>query len=434
MANKGIPRVETSSLIRKGKLHFFGIAINDYHNWSKLKNAVNDVEAIAHVLEEQYYFEKENIVIYKNEEATRKRIVNKLHSYTEGSLLGSDDSLIICFSGHGYLDNNEDGYWVPIESKEEDIDSYIPNGTIQSKIKGMKCLHVLLISDSCFSGSLISRGDLPSIKSLVAEELSKKKSRFVFTSGGYKESVLDGFGKHSPFAEAILSELRYNTNPLLISDELAFNVRRITHNNAPIQIPQFVPFAVAGDLAGRFVFRLKDGVITPPEPNPPPISPQKLSWFEVIVKFGLLKIAITLFSILAVVFSVYKIKEYYDKKQQELAINKEQQKEKLAWENAQKQNNKQSYDDYLKQYPKGIYMQYAEKAKDSIDKHTNLAILIPPTPTIQQPNNAQIRARENSARLAENERRRIEKLAGEIKEHISTAITYLNANQFEKAK
>ena len=123
MANRGIGRISTTTVNLKGKLHFFGIGINDYHNWAKLKNAVNDVEAIAHVLQEQYYFEKENIVIFKNEEATRKKIVNKLHSYTEGGVLGTDDSLIICFSGHGYLDTNDDGYWVPVEYKEQDIDS-----------------------------------------------------------------------------------------------------------------------------------------------------------------------------------------------------------------------------------------------------------------------------------------------------------------------
>ena len=168
------------------------------------------------------------------------------------------------------------------------------------------------------------------------------------------------------------------------------------------------------------MFRLKDGVITlpvVPQPNPPPISPQKLSWFEVIVKFGLLKIAIISLAVIGIIIAT-KLFIEKQKDKTELAIAKqktreEEEKKRIAiekenndWEYAKRLNNKQGYNDYLNKYPQGIYKQYAQSAKDSIDR----------------------------IRLAEIEKQNKEKLEKEIKEHISTAITYLNGNQIEKAK
>ena len=180
------------------------------------------------------------------------------------------------------------------------------------------------------------------------------------------------------------------------------------------------------------MFRLKDGVITlpvVPQPNPPPISPQKLSWFEVIVKFGLLKIAIISLAVIGIIIAT-KLFIEKQKDKTELAIAKqktreEEEKKRIAiekenndWEYAKRLNNKQGYNDYLNKYPQGIYKQYAQSAKDSIDR-IRLAEI----------------EKQNKEKLEkEIKEQNKEKLEKEIKEHISTAITYLNGNQIEKAK
>ena len=247
----------TTPSVKKGKKHIIGIGINGYTHWSQLKNAINDLDDVVNILVERYDFDPQHVTWLKEADATRKKIVNTLHHYTNPAVLGEDDSLLIYFSGHGYLDDNEDGYWVPVDSKQNEIASFIPNLIIQSTIRNMKCRHVLLISDSCFSGSLMAKGErVVSVESLVADELEMKKSRWIITSGGRDETVSDGHGKNSPFAEAIISELTHNAKAQFIVDELALRVRNITRGNAT-QMPQVEKMFQAGDLGGRFIFYLK---------------------------------------------------------------------------------------------------------------------------------------------------------------------------------
>jgi hypothetical protein len=209
-----------------------------------------------------------------DQQATRVNIVNGMYDLTRANNLAPEDSLLIYFSGHGQFDANEDAYWAPWDSKPNDIASWIPNSTIRDLIKNMKCRHVLLISDSCFSGALIQEGGrqwanvstseqpkslgIPTSNSRtedwIATELEQKKSRWILTSGGQHE--LDGNGRNSPFATALLSELKHNTAPKLIADDLFRNTRHNIYSHA-IQQPEYAPLFAAGDMGGRFVFRLK---------------------------------------------------------------------------------------------------------------------------------------------------------------------------------
>ena len=142
----------TDPSVPTGKNHFIGIGINAYEHWQPLRNAVGDLEDVVKILMQRYVFDEKHVVLLRDPEATRRNIVNTLHQFTDAKVLGENDSLVIYFSGHGFLDDNGDGYWVPVESAKNDIDSFVPNDTIHRTIKNMKCRHVLLISDSCFSG------------------------------------------------------------------------------------------------------------------------------------------------------------------------------------------------------------------------------------------------------------------------------------------
>ena len=66
------------------------------------------------------------------------------------------DNLLIYYAGHGELDNDEErGYWLPIDADTTKRSKWINNSYILDNIKATKAKHVLLISDSCFSGSLL---------------------------------------------------------------------------------------------------------------------------------------------------------------------------------------------------------------------------------------------------------------------------------------
>ena len=347
--DRGIKRPTGSTpSVKKGKKHILGIGINDYRHWSKLRNAINDLDKVVEILTERYDFDAQHITLLTEEKATRRNIVNILHQFTNPSVLGEDDSLLIYFSGHGFLDDNEEGYWVPVDSEKDDIDSFIPNLTIQSKIKNMKCRHVLLISDSCFSGSLMAKGErLASIETLVADELEVKKSRWIITSGGRDEAVSDGMGKNSPFAEAIISELKHNTKSQFIVDELALRVRNITRSNAT-QMPQVEKMYQAGDLGGRFIFYLKNNEA---EDWTYALTQNTVSGFESFQK----KYPLSIF------------RDEADKAI--LKINKEQlEREHIAiWDSTKRINKAYAYLDFWEKYPQSPYRIEARERLDDAE-------------------------------------------------------------------
>ena len=183
------------------------IGIDEYVNAShkKLDNAVLDVKRFEKVLSERYNFCLEQSIT--NSEATRANIIDKLDDLKE--YIAPSDNLIIYYAGHGNQDPiTKQGYWIPTEANDR-ISSFIPNQTILDTIKKIDAKHILLISDSCFSGSLITNSRSIST-SKTNQELDKLKSRWIFTSGG-EETVKDGIsGKGSPFSNCVNEYLEKN--------------------------------------------------------------------------------------------------------------------------------------------------------------------------------------------------------------------------------
>ncbi len=254
-----------ASAIKIGKSFMLGIGINEYVNpeWPRLNNAVNDIEAIAELLGKRYRFDEIRLV--RDGEVTRERMEEEIYRYTDEAVLGPDDSLLIYYSGHGHLDKNEKGYWVPVGAKKGAIASYLPNSRILELISDMKARHVLLVSDSCYSGSLFTQDRSMANTELVASELEKRKSRWAICSGREDQKVSDGTGKNSPFTEAMLQELMVNESGKINISRIAEMVMAITRSNKD-QLPNFGP--IAGNLGGQFVFTLKNykGNKTGPSP------------------------------------------------------------------------------------------------------------------------------------------------------------------------
>lgn len=250
-----------------GKKYILGIGINAYLNkeWPKLGNAVKDMDDVIRLLTNRYQFD--GISKLTDSDATRDNIENELYRFTDETVLGPDDSLLIYYSGHGYLDNNQRGYWVPVGAKKGMIASYLPNSRILEIISDMKARHVLLISDSCYSGSLFTQNRSESKDDLLAHEYEKRKSRWAFCSGRSDEEVSDGTNGNSPFAQALISELNANSTGRINLGRIADRVARYTFNNSK-QLPAFGPLQNTGDFGGQFVFTLK-GFVPSPEENIP---------------------------------------------------------------------------------------------------------------------------------------------------------------------
>ncbi|MEJ2641935.1 MAG: caspase family protein, partial [Desulfosarcinaceae bacterium] len=223
--------------------------------WKPLKTAVAGARALKQVLLRQYGFSDVKVL----ENATRREILLALQALSRRIMQG--DSVLMYYAGHGYLNmDTRRGYWVPVDAKDTDQTTFLRNSTIRDElgIIAARAKHTLLISDACFSGTLL-RGDRRGISAQTGTEayyrkVAKKKSIQVLTAGGV-EYVDDDYhtSGHSPFTYFLLNELKNNDRLLLTASELSTNVEKAVANNVD-QVPESGVVQGAGDELGEFIF------------------------------------------------------------------------------------------------------------------------------------------------------------------------------------
>jgi uncharacterized caspase-like protein len=236
------------------------IGINDYKDPKipDLKTAVNDALAMAELLSENYGFQVELLMGRK---ATKEAIYQALRKLASSTKL--DDSILIYYAGHGDLDRTyNDGWWIPVDAKAGNPITYLDNVQVQKSMRNMNARHVLLISDSCYSGTLFghSRAIPRVINKRYYLNLYNEKSRWGMTSGNKTPVSDDGSEGHSVFAYQLLKELRTNKNPYLSIQELCTRIAPIISNNSE-QTPLCRPIRNTGDQGGEFVFVASNDVM-----------------------------------------------------------------------------------------------------------------------------------------------------------------------------
>ena len=260
-AQSGINLVESSLLpsnFQRGTYRALVIGNDRYQDskhWRNLKTAITDAEAVKSVLENDYGFS--DITLLKN--ASRREILLALANLSQRA--GPHDSVMLYYAGHGYLDpDTQKGYWIPTDAKGLDHTTFLRNSTIRDELSTLatRVQHTLLISDSCFSGSLLrsdTRGFTPDTDvERYYDKVANKKSVQIITAGGV-EYVDDNFAQsgHSPFSYFLLSELKSNNRPVITASEVSSNVEKAVANNVE-QIPESGVLQGAGDELGEFIF------------------------------------------------------------------------------------------------------------------------------------------------------------------------------------
>lgn len=229
------------------------IGNNDYDELVKLDNAVNDAIDLDKVLKKKYGFET-ILMLDKKADEIEKAIIE----FTDNRK--RNDNILIYYAGHGKLIKKqklERGYWLPVDAGPKRDPNWISNNDIKDSIASSNAKHILLIVDSCFSGSLMrGSGENKSVEKLTSKNLDRLKSkttRLVITSGG-NEDVADGIGeaKNSVFAEPLINVLKNNTD-VIRSYELFNEVRTFVINNAD-QTPNHSLIHGTGHDGGEFLF------------------------------------------------------------------------------------------------------------------------------------------------------------------------------------
>jgi len=226
---------------------------DEYRYVTHLKTAVNDAWAMQAILRDRYGFETTLLI-----DATRAQIMAALISYRR--TLGPDSSLLIYYAGHGYADPAVDeSYWWPIDAKAEDNSEWISADDITKGVKALSARHVLIVSDSCFSGTL-SRGVTASNnfasggdRAATLQKLRARPSRELFASGGDEPVADGGAGDHSIFAGAFLRALQA-MEPAEFAVEEIFRAVRESVGGRSSQLPQLDPIRNSGHDGGSFVF------------------------------------------------------------------------------------------------------------------------------------------------------------------------------------
>ncbi len=245
--------------LSEGQYRALIIGNNNYQDpagrWPSLKTAVADARAVAELLKTNYGFNDIQVL----ENANRRDILLAMAALSQRAL--PQDNVLIYYAGHGFIDlQTERGYWVPVDANGTDQTTFLRNSTIRDElgILASRTKHTLLISDSCFSGTLLREGsrgvstDTTDLK--YYQKVAEKKSVQILTAGG-NEYVDDDYKNsgHSPFTYFLLSELKANNQPVITASELSSTVEKIVANNVE-QTPASGVLQGAGDELGEFIF------------------------------------------------------------------------------------------------------------------------------------------------------------------------------------
>ena len=247
---------QTQEVIYKTDEKYYALVIgnNNYEHLEKLDAAQYDAEVIADILENKYGFEVDLLL-----NADYETTVDTLYDVT--NKVKNNDNLLIYYAGHGELDKAENrGYWLPVDASYKQKSKWISNQRIVDRVKATKAKHVLLMVDSCFSGTLMRSGTAPEVKETMDEKyierLKKKKTRLVITSGGNEPVVDSDGGQHSLFALKLIDILK-NNNSVINSQMLFEPIRKYVSANAD-QTPERAMVHKTGHDGGDFLFFAKN--------------------------------------------------------------------------------------------------------------------------------------------------------------------------------
>lgn len=212
-----------------------------------LETPVADVSRIGKLLGERFNYESRLL-----QDAGKAGIVgalNKLAGETH-----PEDSVLILYAGHGYqMDDTGMGYWIPVDASVKTAKGWISNDDIARLLAAIPARQIILVSDSCFSGTLAKEKKLKGAGPVAPEEVMRRRSVLVLTSGDEEPVSDEGKEGHSIFAWNLVRTLEA-AGGLTPGYEVWQDVHRGVTKEYP-QTPQYGAVLSAGHVdGGEFLF------------------------------------------------------------------------------------------------------------------------------------------------------------------------------------
>ena len=150
-------------------------------------------------------------------------------------------------------------YWLPVDARSDEDTNWIIVDTVTSNIKRISSRHILVVADSCYSGTFTRRIytylDSASQRDRYLKKMIAKRSRTMLASGG-NEPVSDiGGGDNSVFARAFLEGLKTISKNEFTAEELYYQFIREMVAGSSDQTPEYNIIRNSGHEGGDFVFR-----------------------------------------------------------------------------------------------------------------------------------------------------------------------------------
>jgi photosystem II stability/assembly factor-like uncharacterized protein len=241
----------STSSLQTGPYYALVIGNNNYKHLTKLKTAINDANAVAQLLRERYGFQTQVLL-----DADRNQILTALSEYRR--ILPENSNLLIYYAGHGHHDRDADeAYWLPVDALADNDANWISADDITSNVRAVPSSHILVISDSCYSGFIARDADAainPQERNAYLAKMLRSKSRNLMSSGGDEPVADNGAPGHSVFAGAILDSLRQIEEDKFTAASLFQRFIQPRVGGRSDQLPEYSWIRKSGHDAGDFVF------------------------------------------------------------------------------------------------------------------------------------------------------------------------------------
>lgn len=206
-----------------------------------LETPSHDVDQVAASLRQKLGFEVRVI-----KDATKADMVRAAAALARE--VGPADSVFVYYAGHGYLmDDTGMGYWIPVDGSVKTAAQWISNTDISKLLGAIPARQLMLVSDSCFSGTL-AREQLVAGGAKSRQDVLRRRSVVVLSSGGEEPVADEGKDGHSIFAWHFLRSIER-----LGGTTIGFDVHRIVRKGVSgdyPQEPQYGAVVSAGHEAG----------------------------------------------------------------------------------------------------------------------------------------------------------------------------------------
>lgn len=216
------------------------VGVDVYEHHADLANPVSDVDAIEAELRDVY---RARVTTLRN--PSRREFLTALHAQADETYR-PNDQLLVYFAGHGWFDERLRRGFLALSDSEPLADdplrdTLVSHEDVRTILERLDCEHVLLVLDSCFSGTvdptvamapatraLNTRSGFVSTAEYLERKLAYRTRRYI-TAGG-NEYVPDGRpGNHSPFSRQFLEALRSygGSDGVLTLEEILAHLERV---------------------------------------------------------------------------------------------------------------------------------------------------------------------------------------------------------------